>query len=71
MEAHENIFRNGEELGQRSIQRLFSVLIRRGDYSLVGQYNNIFIYKYNVNDLNSKTTYTDIEDASRVNSTLQ
>lgn len=71
MEAHENIFRNGEELGQRSIQRLFSVLVRRGDYSLVGQYNNIFIYKYNVNDLNRKTTYTDIEDASRVNSTLQ
>lgn len=71
MEAHENIYRNGEELGQRSIQRLFSVLVRRGDYSLIGQYNNIFIYKYNVKNSNSKTNYTYIEDASRVNSTLQ
>lgn len=71
MEAHENIFRNGEELGQRYIQRLFSVLVRRGDYSLIGQYNNIFIYKYNVNDSDNETNYTYIEDTSRVNSTLQ
>ena len=67
METHEEIFRDGKPLGQRSIQRVFKRLIMQDKYTLIGQYNNMFIYKLNNNE---KINYTYIQDPLRVNLTL-
>lgn len=67
METHEKIFRDGKPLGQRYIQRLFRTFVMQDKYTLIGQYNNIFIYKLNDGtDIN----YTYIQDATRENQTL-
>lgn len=67
METHESIFRDGEPLGQRYIQRLFRTYIKQKKYTLIGQYNNIFIYKLNDG---TDIGYTYIQDEYRENQTL-
>lgn len=67
METHEAIFRNGNSLGQREIQKWFSLQVSEKKYVLVGQYNNLFVYKKN--DKGEKL-YKSIQDKSAVNQTL-
>lgn len=65
METHEKVFRDGKELGQRKIQEWFSN-VKDTDYSLIGQIDNIFVYK-----LKDGTTITNtvIESSTRPNKT--
>ena len=44
MEVHESVFRNGEYLAQREIQKWFSN-IKEMNQILVGQVDNDFVYK--------------------------
>lgn len=46
MEVHELIFRDGEPLGQRQIQKWFSE-VKDTEYTLIGQVDNVFVYKLN------------------------
>ncbi len=46
IEVHEKVYRNGKELGQRAIQKWFSD-VKDTDYTLVGQVDNVFVYKLN------------------------
>ena len=46
IEVHEVVYRNGNPLGQRAIQKWFSD-VKDSDYTLVGQVGNIFVYKLN------------------------
>lgn len=70
MASHESIFRTGKPLAQRQIQSLFSNAIHNGKYTLIGQYNNIFIYKRTDSISDAECTYTYIQDVSRTNSSL-
>lgn len=44
MEKHEKYYRGGNLLGQREIQKWFSD-VQHTDYALIGQVDNIFVYK--------------------------
>ena len=55
MEIHENIFRNGNLLGQRFLQKWFSD-VKDTDYTLIGQVDNVFVYKLN-DDVDVNYTY--------------
>jgi len=46
MEVHEMAFRGGKRLGQRDIQKWFSD-VKDTDYTLIGQVDNVFVYKLN------------------------
>ena len=68
METHESIFREGKSLGQRKIQKWFSEQVIEKKYILVGQYNNLFVYKkYN----GEKVLYRDIQDKNMENQTIE
>jgi len=66
METHESIFREGNLLGQRKIQDWF-IDVKERKYSLVGQIENLFIYKLKGNGVKSSYKYIQNQDA--VNST--
>ena len=66
METHERIFRNGGLLGQRDIQEWFFIA-KDNDYEIIGQIENLFIYKLKNNGV--KTQYTFIQDSERENIT--
>lgn len=65
MEVHESIFRGGEYLGQREIQKWFSE-VKDTDYTLIGQVDNVFVYKL---DDGTEPSYTYIERKTAVNGT--
>ncbi|WP_304728652.1 hypothetical protein [Dubosiella newyorkensis] len=44
LEAHEEIYRGGNPLGQRELQKWFSS-VKEKDYKLIGQVDNVFVYK--------------------------
>jgi len=44
MELHEDVYRGGNPLGQREIQKWFSS-VKDTDYELIGQVDNVFVYK--------------------------
>lgn len=64
--SHEILYREGEELKQRQIAYWFSDQLNKGNYILVGQVDNIFVYKYNDN---SVMDLFYIQDSNAVNST--
>lgn len=65
MEVHEVLFRDGNFLGQRKIQKWFSE-VKDNDYTLIGQVDNVFIYKLNDGAI---PEYTYIEQKTRPNET--
>lgn len=65
MEVHEVLFRDGNFLGQRKIQKWFSE-VKDNDYTLIGQVDNVFIYKLNGDTI---PKYTYIERKTRPNET--
>lgn len=67
VEIYEQLFRNGQPLGQRKIIKWFSEAVDRGDYTLIGQYNSIFIYKLNDG---SEIKYKYIKDQNSKNYTI-
>lgn len=67
MDVHEQIFRGGERLGQRDIARWFYSALEEGEYVLIGQYDNVFVYKYLDNE---EIEYVNIQDTSRINESL-
>ena len=67
MEVHEKIFRDGEKLGQREIVKWFNNMLDKQEYVLIGQHDNLFVYKRGDSDIN----YIDIQDANRVNESLK
>ena len=52
---HEELFRNGERLGQRDIQEWF--VASRDQYEVVGQVHDLFIYKLKDNGTPVRYTY--------------
>lgn len=46
METHEKLFRGGNPLGQRQIQKWFSNTLAAKNYTCIGQVNNLFVYKH-------------------------
>lgn len=67
MSTHEKVFLGGDRLGQRDIQRWFS-LYKNRHYHLIGQMDNIFIYKLNKLDDDG---FVYIDDSSRINETAK
>ncbi|MGN1124343.1 MAG: hypothetical protein ACI4RR_08380 [Eubacterium sp.] len=67
MRSHEDIFRDGDILGQRKIQKWF-YQASKTDYELIGQVDNIFVYKLKES---GKPAQTYIERKTRVNETLK
>ena len=67
VEIYEQLFRDGKPLGQRKIMKWFSKAVDNGDYTLIGQYNSIFIYKLNDG---SKVKYKYIKDKKAKNYTI-
>ena len=65
MEVHEMVYRNGGRLGQRQIQKWFSE-VKDTDYTLIGQVDNVFVYKLNDD---TDITYTYIEHQAVTNQT--
>lgn len=45
METHEKLFRGGNALGQRQIQKWFSNCVKNNKYECIGQVENVFVYK--------------------------
>lgn len=66
MSVHEALFRGGEQLGQRDIQRWFAGAAEKS-YTLVGQAGNLFIYQRS--EQVDESSYTYIEDINAVNET--
>lgn len=67
MEVHEALFRGGDALGQRDIQKWFSEEVAREEYTLIAQYDHLFVYK-KVSD--SPIGYTYFKSDKVFNSTL-
>lgn len=67
MTTHEKVFLDGEKLGQRDIQRWFS-LYKNRHYHLIGQMDNIYIYKSNKLGADG---FVYIDDPSRANETAK
>lgn len=67
MQSHELIFRNGDILGQRKIQKWF-YQVSKTDYELIGQVDNVFVYKLKES---GEPTATYIERKTRTNETLK
>lgn len=67
MSLHENLFRKDEPLGQRKIQKWFANVYQT-DYELVGQVDNIFVYKLK-SDTPATKTY--LQRKNRKNTTLK
>lgn len=65
IEAHEGMFRNGGRLGHRDIQKWFSE-VKDTDYTLIGQVDNVFVYKLQDG---TDISYTYIEHKTAVNTT--
>ncbi len=66
METHEKMFRGGNELGQRQIQKWFQNA-KETDYTLIGQVDNLFVYKLTKDGQTVGRTY--IQRPTRPNST--
>lgn len=67
MEVHEMLFRKGNSLGQRQIQKWFSDA-KDIEYMLIGQVDNVFVYKLQ-DDLAPQYTY--IERKTKINETAE
>lgn len=67
MEVHEAIFRGGDALGQRDIQRWLSEAVAREEYIMIAQYDSLFVYK-KVSD--APIGYTYFKSDRALNSTL-
>lgn len=67
IELHESVYRNGDPLGQRDIQKWFSN-VKDTEYTLIGQVDDVFIYKLNDE---MKTDYTYITRRTRKNETAE
>lgn len=65
MEIHETLFRGGKRLGQREIQKWFSS-VKDYKYTLIGQVDNVYIYKLNDG---TEITTTYIKDKNAKNET--
>lgn len=65
MEVHEALFRGGEKLGQREIQKWFSE-VKDTKYTLIGQVGDLFVYKLNDG---KAVDYTYIERRTKINET--
>lgn len=68
LETHEEVFRNGNELGQRKIVEWFKHSVNNKQYILIGQVDNIFVYKKKERS-ESYNKYFD--DITRKNITLE
>ena len=49
IETHENIYRKGKPLVQRRIIEYFETAFENGEYELLGEYNEIKVYKLKEN----------------------
>lgn len=67
IEAHEELYRHGDEVGQRQIINWFIDAYFNKKYILIGQYNNLFIYKLNDG---SSPSYTYIKKAKAKNKVI-
>lgn len=67
LEAHETIYRNGKQLGQRKIIEWLKNEIKNEKYILIGQYDNIYIYKLKNGE---KINYKYIKDKDADNNIL-
>lgn len=54
-------------MGQREIVKWFNNMLDKQEYVLIGQRDNLFVYKRGGSDIN----YIDIQDANRVNESLK
>lgn len=67
METHEETYRDNKKLVQRKFQEWFSESVKNGEYTLIGQYDSMFIYK--IND-GSEINYTYYKSPEEINETL-
>ena len=71
METHERVYRDGNPMGQREIQKWFS-LVKDRDYEWIGQVGDVFVYrrkKDNRAAYEYEYPYTYIQEPHRVNAT--
>lgn len=68
METHERMFRGGQPLGQRDIQKWFSKA-KKTDYTLIGQVDNLFVYKLTADGQSVTSTY--IRNKTKPNTTAE
>ena len=66
LSTHERAYTSGVQLGQREIIKWFSE-VKDSDYILIGQINNLFVYKLNKNEI--PLGYTYINNQSTINQT--
>lgn len=67
METHERIYKDNKKLEQRKFQEWLSKAVDEKKYTLIGQYNRMFIYKLNDGtDIN----YTYYKNPNAINKTL-
>lgn len=67
MYIHERTYRNGEKLEQRKFQEWLAESVNEGKYTLIGQYDSMFIYKLNDG---TEVNYTYYKNVDAVNKTL-
>lgn len=68
METHEKLFRGGNELGQRQIQKWFDN-VRKTDYTRIAQVGNLYVYKLTKDGQKVNSTY--IQRPTRPNETAE
>lgn len=68
LEVHERIFKDNKKLEQRKFIEWFSKSVDNGEYTLIGQYEAMFIYKLNDG---TETNYTYYKNKDAVNQTLK
>lgn len=67
MDLHEEVFRDNKKLEQRKFQEWFASSVNEDKYTLIGQYDSMFIYKLNDG---TNINYTYYKDVEAVNKTL-
>ena len=67
MDEHEEIFRDNKKLEQRKFQEWLAESVNNEKYTLIGQYDSMFIYKLNDG---TEINYTFYKDVDAVNKTL-
>lgn len=67
METHEEVFRDERPLEQRKFQEWLYECVNEGKYTLIGQYDSLFVYKLNDG---TEINYTYYKNPDAVNYTL-
>lgn len=67
METHEEIFRDEKPLEQRKFQEWLYESVNNGTYTLIGQYDSLFVYKLNDG---TEINYTYYKNPDAINYTL-